>query len=720
MKPRLIFPKIAWLAGALFFVLSASSLFFLAGCGSSRVGELAGVVQLAKSTNSEGILVFIPGTQYRALTDENGSFLITGLPSSEYAVVAQFEGFDEARETVQIQAGQRTTLGPIILQKPYKPQGSISGFITLEGETNHQDILLLLVGTTYTTSTNTTGYFQLTNIPTATYQLLALKDNWVPVSRNDIQVAEGQETQVPNIQLRKAEILPTPTLPAPSLGDFLLQGSAFLEGEENHAGIRVSLVEMPEKFAITDATGAFTLGGLDDKPHSLILSHAGFVNEKIADAIPVSATSASSCGFVTLQREYQPDLLGVLQGRVFLDGLKKYDNTTVQLQGISPPVFTDVEGRFKFVGIPSNKYVLIAEHPGFESGQIESVEIKANQVVQAPDLTLTPLKKEEQAGTGGIVGMAMLEGETDQGGIVAAIEGTTFTAVTGTDGQFVFDKVPIGAYTMIFTKSGFKNYYLGGVPVLLDQNTALEPVLLAKDVEPPYVLECFPRDGSRKIPINQFVDVIVRFSERMDAGSVKQAVTIDPPVGFDAFFDRESDLSDFDTLHIRLYHQPPDPLMFNTQYQVQITPQARTPKGIPMAEPFVFSFNTDGPLIVDSIPRKGEGQFLLNQGRKIMFLTNAPVDQTTFERAIRIRPQPDSKPAIEFIPMEMGTQITIEANWRANTRYRVQLDNAMRTVERQRFSNTPFSLNFRTEYTPESDQFQPGVGRSFPRRGRQR
>lgn len=718
MKPRLIIPKMKRMAGMLFCVLSIMGLFFFAGCGNSKVGELAGVVQLAKSTNSEGVLVFIPGTQYRALTDENGSFIITDLPPSEYTVVAQFEGFDEARETIQVLAGQRTTLDPIILQKPYKPQGSISGFITLEGETNHQDILLLLVGTTYTTSTNTTGYFQFTNIPVAAYQLLALKDNWIPVSRNDIQVAEGQETQVPNIQLRKAEVLPTPTLPPPSLGDFLLQGSAFLEGEESHAGIRVSLVDIPEKFTITDATGSFTLNGLDEKPHSLILSHEGFVNEKIADAVPVSATSTSSCGFVTLQREYQPDLLGVLQGRVFLEGLKKYDNTTVQLKGISPPVYTDAEGRYKFVGIPSNKYELIAEHPGFEPGQIEVVEIKANQVVQAPDLTLTPLKKEEQSGTGGIVGMAMLEGETDQGGIVAAIEGTTFTAVTGTNGQFFFEKIPIGAYTMIFTKPGYKNYYLGGVPVLLDQNTALEPVLLSKDIEPPYVLECFPRDGSRKIPIDQYVDVIVRFSERMDAGSVKQSVTIDPPVGFDAFFDRESDLSDFDTLHVRLYHQPPNPLLFNRQYQVQITPQARTPKGIPMAEPFVFSFTTDGPLIVDSIPRKGEGQFLLNQGRKIMFLTNAPVDQATFERAIRIRPQPDSNPQIEFLPAEMGTQITIEANWRANTRYRVQLDNAMRTVDRQRFSNTPFSLNFRTEYTPESDQFQPGGGRMLPRRGR--
>ncbi|MBN2328443.1 MAG: carboxypeptidase regulatory-like domain-containing protein [Candidatus Omnitrophica bacterium] len=709
--------RCSWI-GSLLFLIVCIGLIGITGCGRPKEGELSGVVQLAKAVNSEGILIYIPGTEFRAFTDENGSFLLTGITPGEYTLVGQYEGYDEVRETILVQAGQRTSIGPLILNPIYTPAGAVSGFITLEGETNHEDILVILVGTTYTTSTNTTGYFEFSNIPLGVYQLLALKDDWIPASKNNIQVTNGQETQVSKIILRPIQPEPTPTPPPPVLGDRILQGAAFLEDETNHIGIRVSLVDMPEKFAITGASGTFRLTGLDDKPHSLLLSHEGYLDETIMDAAPVDAESTDSCGFVTLQKKFQPAQLGVLQGRVYLEGQTQHDNITVQLQGISPPVYTDPQGRYKFVGIPADQYVLIAERPGYEAGRLEDIEIKANQVVLAPDLTLSPAQDQDQEGTGGIVGLALLEGEVDQGGIVVAIEGTSLTTVTGADGQFQFTEVPTGAYTLIYTHAGFKNHYLDGVPVENNKNTALEPVILAKDVEPPYVIENFPPDGARKIPIDQFIDLIVRFSERMDGNSVKQSVIIEPPVEYDAFFDRESDLSDMDTLHIRLYHEPPMPLQFNTTYQIVITPQARTPKGVPMEEPHIFTFTTDGPLILDSIPRKGELQFPIHLYRKIMLITNAPVDPIGFERSLRIRPEPDSQPTFQYIPAGLGMQILVEVNLKANTRYRVQIDNSMRTVDRQRFGNTPYSLSFRTVYDPNFDKFFPPNNSPSSRRRR--
>ncbi|MGC9326899.1 MAG: carboxypeptidase regulatory-like domain-containing protein, partial [Candidatus Hinthialibacter sp.] len=354
----------SWIGRFLVLIICMAQMGIL-GCGNPREGDLSGVVQLAKAVNSEGILIYIPGTEFRALTDENGSFLITGIPPGEYTLVGQYEGYDEVRETVLVQAGEKTSIGPLFLNPIYTPAGSISGFITLEGETNHEDILVIMVGTTYTTSTNTTGYFEFSNIPLGVYQLLALKDNWIPASKNNIQVSNGQETQVSKIILRPTQPEPTPTSPPPVLGDLVLQGAAFLEDETNHTGIRVSLVDMPEKYTITNASGTFQLTGLDDQPHSLILSHEGYLDEIIDDAVPVDPESTDSCGFVTLQKIFQPAQLGVLQGRVYLEGQTQHDNITVQLQGVSPPVYTDPQGRYKFVGIPAGQYALIAERPGY-------------------------------------------------------------------------------------------------------------------------------------------------------------------------------------------------------------------------------------------------------------------------------------------------------------------------------------------------------------------
>ncbi len=665
-------------------------------CGQYRYGELNGTVQLEGQANSEGINVFIPGTQFRAVTDESGRVHIVGIAPGAYTVVARYEGYQEHRASVTIASGEATVIGPILLAPVYVPAGSLSGFVTLEGKTTHEDITVLLLGTTNSTATNTTGFFNFEKLPPGTYKLLAMKENWQAAIKDAIEVVDRQETQVPPFQLRLTQGgAPSEPAPAPNLGDFILQGSAFLEGEENHAGIRVTVEDLPGKSVVTDATGAFLITGLDQEPRTLILSHPGYLSESIPNAAPAPATSADSCGFITLQKEYQPEALGVLQGRVYLSGTAEHANTTVRLQGVSPPVYTDPQGRFKFVGIPSGDYVLIAEHPGFEPQQLQDIKVLANQVTQVPDITLAVSEQVAEEGMGEIRGTVFLAGENDHGGVTVAVEGTALTAVTGPDGTYVLPNVPFGAYSLIFTKGGYKNQYLDGVGVETEEPTVLEAVVLEKDVEPPYVVSTFPRDRSRQVPIDKFVDVIVKFSERMEGGSVKSAVMIDPPVTFDAYFDRESGLSDFDTLHLRLYQGGPNPIQFKTLYTVGIMPGARTPKQVPMAEPYFFSFITDGPLIIRSIPGPGDREFMMTVTQKLMIETNAPVDPGSLDRAFRIRPNPESEPQYELAPTETGTQILIEVNLRPKTRYRLQVTNSLRSLSGLRFSNTPYYLSFR-------------------------
>lgn len=701
------------------FYIALVLVSFAFACGSQRNGEISGIVQLQGQPNSEGIQIFLPGTQFRAITDQNGAFKIVEAPPGAYTLVAQFDGYEEHRQEIEIAPRASSVLEPILLRKIHEPKGSLAGFLRLSGQSTHQDILVLLVGTNHSTATNTTGYFKIDGIAPGSYTVLALKEGHHPMTKEKVEIVDGEETTLEEFQLQAIEPTPTPVPEPPKLGDKVLQGYAFLEDEENHSGIRVALESIPEKFAITDASGMFQLTHLDDGPYTLVLSKEGFLDERIADASPVEATSAQSCGIVSLQKEYSPEALGVLQGRVYLENQTDHANSTVRLLGMSPPVFTDAGGRFQFVGIPAGQYVLIAEHVGYETERVPNIYVYSNQISQAPDIILSATGTIEQAGTGTIEGTALLEGEQDHTGIIVMVEGTELRTITDYDGRFSISDAPMGAYTLVFTRGGYKNEYLDGVIVEAGQTLPLEPVILLKDVDPPYVMDTFPRHRARRVPIVGFVDVLVRFSERMNGQSVKQSVIIEPPVAYEAFFDRESEMSDLDVLHLRLYQRGNPPLMFNTTYHIVITPMAQTPKGVPMVEPFGFVFTTDGPLIFSSMPAERQTEFLVTGPRKLLFETNAPVDLKSMERALRITPQPDSIPMIEPMPSDLGWRILVDVDLRPNSRYRVQITNALRTIDGQRFSNTPYSLQFRTiESTPGGDEFRPGMPpiESMPRR----
>ncbi len=692
-------------------ILTALCVF--QACDKPQFGEISGIIQLEGQQDVEGAQIVLPGTQYRAIADKEGQFLISGIPLGTQTVLIRMENFSDYQTDVEIKAGATVSLGAIVLSRQFIPSGGIAGFITLEGEKTHEDVFILLADTVYHTKTNTTGHFLLNDIPPGTYRFLALKDGWFPATLDEISIADGKETEIPKLELRSVKKIPTPEPEPPTLGQYVLRGHSYLEGNQTHLGIKITLESMPKKFTISSMDGSFLITGLDKRPYTLILSHPGYLNETIADAVPVDATSTKTAGIITLQREYEAGGLGVLQGRVYLSGLQSHGNITVKLMGLSPPVWTDSEGRYKFVGIPTGNYTLSAEHPGFQTLAQENVNVLANQVSQAPDLILEPEDDLDESGTGNLFGTVALQGELDFGGVTVAIEGTPFNTVSGPTGEYAFESLPVGAYLVILAKGGYKTAYLEGINIQPGQDTDLGLFELVKDVEPPYVIDIFPPPGARKVPIDRFVDVMVRFSERMNGESAKHSVIIDPPASFDAFFDRESELSDLDVLHLRLYQNAPNPVLFNTRYTVVVTPIAETPKGVSLAEEFVFNFTTGGPLILWSNPDRRETQFVLTFNPHLIFETNAPVDPRTFERALRIRPRPDSTPMIQYLPVETGTRIIINADLRPKTRYRVQLDNQLRTIDGIRFSNTPYSLSFRvieTERFPVPDQLPP-VGR---------
>ncbi len=673
-------------------------LFVFYGCMGKPTSRLEGVVQLEEQSNYEGIHVYLPGTQYRAITNEDGFFVMEGMTPDLYTLVAEKEDYETYRQEIALTRGENSLAEAATLQTIVPEVGSISGFITLQGETTHEGITVMVIDESLSTLTNTTGFFELKQIPPGTYTITAYKEGWLPLKQGGVKVTANSNTKLPETQLK-----PEPSQPESveeeqpvKLGDNVIKGYSFLQGNLQHGGIHVFLKHLPGIKTITNATGYYVLSGIDNNTHTVVFEHEGYITEEIEGIEPVAPDSNRITTFVTLQKAEEFEGEGILRGKVLLQGKENHSNTIVRLEGNQQPVVTGENGNFLFVGIDAGIYTLIAEHPGYETARTEDVRVLANQINQMPEITLQSTSGEVQ-GNGSISGYAYLEEEQDHAGILVAIEGTEYTMVTGPDGAFEFNGIEVGYYNLIFTKANYKDALWEGAPVIADANNELEPVVLELDIDPPRVIDTFPRPNTRDVPIVQGIDVMLKFSERMNGASVKDAVMIDPPVSFEAFFDRESDLSDLDVLHLRLYQDAPEPVRFHTQYFVMITPVAQTPKGVSLEEPFEFSFRTGGPLIVGSVPEQGARGFQKGISDPILIETNAPVDQQTVQRSLRFRPRPESEPMVEVLPVGLGSQILIYISLKPGTSYRLMFDSNLHTIDGLRFDNVPYSFSFTTQ-----------------------
>ncbi len=73
-------------------------------------GTISGVATTAGTAPDGGIVVYIAGTSYIAITDENGAYEITGVPAgSDYVLVASKNGWSDASQTVAVTGLQETS-----------------------------------------------------------------------------------------------------------------------------------------------------------------------------------------------------------------------------------------------------------------------------------------------------------------------------------------------------------------------------------------------------------------------------------------------------------------------------------------------------------------------------------------------------------------------------------------------------------------------------------
>ncbi len=631
-------------------------LFCLAACGQrggppapSPAGYVRGSVMLsdAAAGGHAGVLVYVAGTSASARSDENGGFLISGVPAGEYAFVAEKTGYNQLtldRRTVDPRAHTRDTPLEIktgILEKSnselttagraMKPLGGVRGTVTVMNAQSGENVRVSVDGTAIVTVTDEAGLFRLLNLDVGEHILLFAKGGFKP-QRVRVKVEAEKESMAPDVIL-EPEATPTP---AP---------------------------------------------------------------------VPVAAQPTPETTIV------QDDLKGdrVIQGIVELtDGagatLSEYSRVTVSLDNSDYVVTPDESGKFRFDKLAPGVYAVL--------GVLDNQE----PVRQLVDLTGTKsaqikVKLAESAtvveGEGSVTGRVLLTDAggaqvTDGSGVTVGVAGSQLVALTGRDGRFTLDRVPVGTVSVSAAKEGFEPASVEGVRVNAGQSTDVGDIQVGPKRDAPRVISTSPSDGAADVVVAQDLVVQVKFNRKMNPDSVRGAVVVQPDGAFRVFVGRGTHpLADDDALVIVFSNLDENrPIKYNTRYRITIARSASDLDGAPMREDYAFSFGTGGAGIVGTTPADGARDAYVTMFESpisIVFNTRLKIASLD-NRSIRIRPEPEITPQIQADsdPRTGWTTVRLLAQCKPRTDYTVTVTRNVRSFNGQAISKTPYTFHFRT------------------------
>ncbi|WP_158617710.1 carboxypeptidase regulatory-like domain-containing protein [Corallococcus sp. CA049B] len=402
-------------------------------------GTVAGTLQLEGGGSAGDIAVLLVGTDFSTVTNAEGHFTFTGVPTGTYTLRAQRAGYVQHEQQIEV----KTATEASVTQTLSRERGSVAGTFLLEGGASAGDIAVLLVDTNFSTQTNAQGQFSLTGVPTGTYTLRAQLNAYVPYEQQ-VEIRAGAQTSVTQTLSRERGSV---------AGTFLLEGGA------SAGDIAVQLVGTDHS-TLTDAEGRFTFTGVLTGTYTLRASREGYAQYE--QQVEVRANAQTSVT-QTLTRER-----GSVAGTVLLEGGVGVANIEVALVDTAFTTQTNDQGAFALTGIPTGTYTLRARRDTYLPYE-QQVEVRANAQTSVSGL----LYRER----GGVTGRVVLEdGESAAGLTVVADGPERMGTTTDAEGRFSMPELLTGAYTVSASKDNYVSPEVS-VEVRLDEPATVELTL---------------------------------------------------------------------------------------------------------------------------------------------------------------------------------------------------------------------------------------------------
>ncbi|MFH1809160.1 MAG: carboxypeptidase-like regulatory domain-containing protein [Pseudomonadota bacterium] len=178
-------------------------------------GDITGVLSLESSSDYSGVGFELGGTTF-AHSMTGNRFTIANLLTKTYVPLrVRKPGYDDAllSSGVSVSGGGVIDVGTITLRRS---RGAIEGYVKLADRSSHENVLIELLNTGYTTQSNSAGYFILEDVLAGSYDLVARRDGYSTITQSGIVVTSNTINQVSTAL--------SPLTLAPQQGDFTING----------------------------------------------------------------------------------------------------------------------------------------------------------------------------------------------------------------------------------------------------------------------------------------------------------------------------------------------------------------------------------------------------------------------------------------------------------------------------------------------------------------
>lgn len=408
----------------------------------SGTAGITGRIMLEGQSNYSGVTVSATSINdsskvYTTTTTDEGLYYFLSIESGAYFIKAQKDGYlTDNTQQVSISAGSISEVKNITLRSE---NSTVTGSVSLEGSSSFVGVNVLLKSSdteiSFSTTTDSNGRYIFNNVKSGNYELILSKEGYANASIKDLYVEKGIEKSIDAISMNIAYAS--------------IRGQVELELRTEFSGALVTATNISDSniiySAITNSEGVFTFARMYTGEYSIVVSCTGYSSITLPTAKVVDDTTVD-VGKANLKIA-RGDIVGIVR----LEGYTDHSGIKVSMLGTDYEATTKADGSYSF-SVPSGNY------PGglrFEYGDFETtsyattIPVLTNSTYAVPDVEMKCLRVPKVYGRVSISGLTKAEYD---GVEVRIVELPQFVFTTDKDGSYVFEHVPVGTYTLEFTR----------------------------------------------------------------------------------------------------------------------------------------------------------------------------------------------------------------------------------------------------------------------------
>ncbi len=335
-------------------------------------GSLSGTVSSnMKSEPIEGVYVEVLGTTSSGLTDEQGRYTIENIPVGSYSVKFTKTGYEEyLQNNVQISKNNTTTLN-VSMTMLTSGYGEVSGYVLDAMEqTPLAGATITIENTAFTTTTNESGIYSISDIPVGTYTITASKEGYDSQS-NTIQVLANQEISSDFI-----------LLPEGSNTFGTISGTVTNQNGQPVKNVLIQLVGFYNQ-ALTDENGNYQLVAVQEGSYTITFSKTGYETHT-EENYSITAGEDKILNVTINQIEGVGNLSCYVQNVLELP----INGALVEILDTQFSATTNLAGTCQIQNIPTGIYSVRVSKSGYQTEVIEHVEIITGVPTQVLNVTL--------------------------------------------------------------------------------------------------------------------------------------------------------------------------------------------------------------------------------------------------------------------------------------------------------------------------------------------